>query len=198
VSSKNALRHGLLSHSPVLPDEDPQAYAELRARWLDRLRPEGDEETFLAERLVTVAWRLRRMERAEAGILAWRMQMEREIAAGERVRAQERNLLPIADEFTTIVDAAAHRAALDDLAALASSRQREDVLLGLAFMREATESEALGKLARYEGALERSFYRTADRLRCLQETRRAEPCDQRGDDTQPFGDTVPGGAVKGR
>jgi hypothetical protein len=193
----NALKHGLLSQSPVLPDEDPQAYAEVRSRWLGRLRPEGEEETFLADRLVTLAWRLHRMERAEAGILAWRMQAEREIEARQRVQVHERDMLAMVDEFTRIVDADAHRVALDELVAVTSSRRREDVLLGLAFMREATESEALGKLARYEGALERSFYRTADCLRRLQETRWAIPRDQRADEAQPPGGTVLDGGVKG-
>ena len=30
ISSKNALRHGLLSRAALLPDEDPEAFADLQ------------------------------------------------------------------------------------------------------------------------------------------------------------------------
>jgi len=51
-------------------------------------------------------------------------------------------------------------------------RDRDAVLLGRAVDADAKESDALGKLSRYERGLERSLFRNLDELRQRQDRRR--------------------------
>ena len=44
ASSKNSLKHGLLSRSVLLPDEDAEAFAQLGERLMAALNPVGELE----------------------------------------------------------------------------------------------------------------------------------------------------------
>ena len=72
VASSNALRHGILSRVVTLPEEDRQAFDELSERMTARLAPEGPLEQCLVERITESVWRLRRVARAEAGVMTHR------------------------------------------------------------------------------------------------------------------------------
>jgi hypothetical protein len=68
ASRFNALKHGLEADSLVIPGEDP---AELEALALDYQRqfdPQGPQERFLVEAIVSADWNLRRYRRLEAQI----------------------------------------------------------------------------------------------------------------------------------
>ena len=66
VVGKNAVRHGLLS-SDLLPDEDPVEFDRFFDHLFQALEPVGAFEESLAERIIWLRWRLRRVPRAEAG-----------------------------------------------------------------------------------------------------------------------------------
>lgn len=68
ASSKNALRHGILSKDAVLPDEDAGQLDALRSELMASLQPEGALEDFLVDRIVIAAWRLRRVAQVEIGV----------------------------------------------------------------------------------------------------------------------------------
>ena len=51
VSRFNAVKHGLTGQTVVLPDEDPQAFAELRERLRGEHRPCGELERQLVDRI---------------------------------------------------------------------------------------------------------------------------------------------------
>ena len=70
TASQNALTHGLLSREVLLPGEDGAALVELSGRLGEELRPVGELEGLLVERVIAAAWRLRRLGRVEAGIFA--------------------------------------------------------------------------------------------------------------------------------
>ena len=72
--SQNAKKHGVLSQQALLPDEDPSELAELRQRLLDYFEPEGHLERLLVDRIVQLAWRLRRLGRTEVGLFTWARQ----------------------------------------------------------------------------------------------------------------------------
>jgi hypothetical protein len=57
----NAVSHGFFSRDLLLPGEDAALLADLRRRYLDELQPVGELETLLVERIVSSAWRLKRM-----------------------------------------------------------------------------------------------------------------------------------------
>src|ERR1700730_3792668 len=85
VSAKNSLKHGLTSSREVLmPNEDSTVFATFCEHLRAELNPGGELESVLTERIIGVAWRLRRLGQIEAGILTWRyyeVPLER---AGER------------------------------------------------------------------------------------------------------------------
>ena len=67
--AQNAVKHGLLAQRVVVKGEDPGEFALYRERMLEDLDPVGSVEAILAERVVHLAWRLRRAERLEGAAL---------------------------------------------------------------------------------------------------------------------------------
>jgi len=71
-SSRNALTHGLTAQEIVIPGEDVAAYRSFEQQLIDDLQPNGSCELELIERLAATYWRLRRIPRFEAALMAWR------------------------------------------------------------------------------------------------------------------------------
>jgi hypothetical protein len=71
-SSRNALTHGLTAQEIVIPGEDVDIYRSFERRLIDDLRPNGSCEVEVIERLAATYWRLRRIPRFEAALMAWR------------------------------------------------------------------------------------------------------------------------------
>jgi len=67
-ASQNAVKHGLFSRMPVIEGEDVAEFQNFTAEWLGELRPAGPLEGFLAERIIGIAWRLRRVGQLEADL----------------------------------------------------------------------------------------------------------------------------------
>ena len=65
VVSQNAVKHGLFAAEAVIKGEDPADYEAYLDTFLAELVPVGAVETMLAERFVSLAWRLRRAERMQ-------------------------------------------------------------------------------------------------------------------------------------
>ncbi len=61
----NAVKHGILSRSTVLPHEDAREFADLLAALVDEHRPAGATEMHLIEDLAGIMWRKRRVLLAE-------------------------------------------------------------------------------------------------------------------------------------
>jgi len=57
----NAMRHGLLSTDLLLPGEDEATLKELSDHLRDQLQPAGELERLLVDRIISSAWRLRRL-----------------------------------------------------------------------------------------------------------------------------------------
>lgn len=62
-SSMNALTHGMFSQRIVLPDESPAHFARFRDALLDFFLPHGIDELVFCEQIVSLSWRLRRLQR---------------------------------------------------------------------------------------------------------------------------------------
>jgi hypothetical protein len=65
-SCENARTHGAFCQDVVLDDEDPVAFACIRRRFIERLRPQDLLELSLVERIAEGSWRLMRLSRREA------------------------------------------------------------------------------------------------------------------------------------
>jgi hypothetical protein len=72
-SSMNSLTHGLFSERIVLPDEDPARFARFRDAMLEVFLPSGIEEQTLCEKIISLNWRLRRVQRISSTMPATTM-----------------------------------------------------------------------------------------------------------------------------
>lgn len=170
----NALRHGLLARDVVLPEEDLDAFEDLRNRVRAELSPVGPIEELLANRVINTTWRLERLARAETALFDWRVWELKVSRLADQVRSHE-SILADFSFPTHITDEAAHTEAKEALARAKHERDRDAVLLGRALDADAKESDTLGKVSRYERSLERSLFRNLDELRQLQDRRRNRP-----------------------
>jgi hypothetical protein len=64
----NAVKHGLRAQAVVLPGEEPDEYEQYRERMLEDLQPQDLQEMEQAERIVDLAWRLRRAGRYHSAV----------------------------------------------------------------------------------------------------------------------------------
>ena len=62
VVSQNALKHGLFADEAVIRGENHAEYEFHRQALIDEWRPVGPTESMLAERIVSLSWRLQRAE----------------------------------------------------------------------------------------------------------------------------------------
>jgi len=170
----NALRHGVLARDVVLPEEDLDAFEDLLNQVRAELSPVGRIEELLVDRIVNIMWRLGRSARMETALFDWRVREFKVSKLAAQVRSHEST--PADFSFPShITDEVAHTEATAALARAEDERDRDEVLLGRAVDADAKESDALGKLARYERSLERSLYRGLAELRQLQDRRRNRP-----------------------
>ena len=63
VVSQNALRHGLWASQAVISSESQSDFELFRNQILTELSPQTPMESILAERIVTLSWRLKRINR---------------------------------------------------------------------------------------------------------------------------------------
>lgn len=182
-SSRNALKHGLLSKQIILPDEAAGDFDSLHRGIQAHLEPEGELECEMVYRLAHDFWRLRRIGRIEAEVLTRNVFLEREARATARASKfvrYEPGKDPLNLDFLTqapttsvvITDEAAHKRAESEAAEAREMADSEATLLGGAFLRDLEKLEALGKLSRYETAIRRNLQRTLHELQRLQAVRR--------------------------
>jgi hypothetical protein len=170
----NAMRHGLLARDVVLPEEDLDAFEDLRNQVRAELSPVGRIEELLVDRIVNIMWRLGRSARMETALFDWRVRELQVSRLAAQVRSHESSVADFSFP-SRITDKVAHTEATEALARAKDERDRDEVLLGRAVDADAKDSDALGKLARYERSLERSLFRTLEELRQLQDRRRNRP-----------------------
>jgi hypothetical protein len=63
VASQNSVKHGLLAEQDVITSENESDFDLYRRQLLDELSPVSPMESMLAERIVTLSWRLKRAGR---------------------------------------------------------------------------------------------------------------------------------------
>ena len=128
----NALKHGLLSSQVLLSDEDEVAFAGFRRSINERLRPEGELEELLADRVCSSAWRLRRLVRVEAQLFELERKDHRGTDVGPAYSFMLAGLSHKGDTFSKLsrYEAAIERGlfkALHELQRLQAERRGEDV-----------------------------------------------------------------------
>lgn len=169
ISSKNSVKHGLLSREVVLPDEDIDAYAQMSHAILEDLSPAGPLENAIAELATAALWRLYRVRRIEAALFQWLSHAEAEDVANREAEGYVR------DDFAGV--AALYNKTITDtkrrseaMKRAGRARRKRDGLptdLARRFIRDVSGWDALEKLARYEKGLERTLFRALRELRSL-------------------------------
>jgi len=76
VSKYNALKHGLLSKEVLLKGEDEKSLEELGKNLRGEIKPVGEVEMLLADRIISNVWRLRRMLEIERETMEWHKELE--------------------------------------------------------------------------------------------------------------------------
>ncbi len=151
VVSQNAVTHGLLAQADVIRGEDREEFELYREELFWELEPVGTMESRLAERIVSLAWRLRRAER---------LQNE----AFDALLAKETSS-PLARLTQSLRSKGADQPQDD------SDGGDSDLALGRTVVRDFANSRVLDRLLMYERRIESSLYRT---MAELQKLRRAE------------------------
>jgi len=167
-SSRNALKHGLLSTSFLLPSEDPKEFAEFAAAMRDELGPAGTFESFFVDQIISACWRLRRAALIEAGILSWEfLGFQSNRARRDAEKYVERSSPFESDDYftTKITNKNAHEAALKAARRAKEERSAPNSMLGLAFMQACETGDSISQLLRYESAISRSLDRFVRALR---------------------------------
>jgi hypothetical protein len=154
VSSQNAVKHGLFAREAVIHGENPAQFDLYREAFLADLRPVGPMESMLAERIVSLAWRLQRAERLQNQAIDAKI-LE---STGGRVAKVARSLLP-GGVRQTLAD---------------SGVMEPDPSLGRIFAKDSLDAWLLDRLQLYERRIETSMFRTIAQLRQFQRRRGAE------------------------
>lgn len=178
-SSPNPLKHGLTGKDIVLPNENPRHYDAFRAGLLVSLDPNGDLERLLADKIVTDAWRLRRIPILEAALHRrgrHDLVIDQAQAAVRESRAAETSAL-VSAMTGGITAPSSTRVEAEDLLRHAEIRMhdllRHHPVLGATRVLEASINE-FASLWRHERALTRSLYGTLHELQRLQAVRTGE------------------------
>lgn len=174
VSSANAWKHGLLCRDVVGPAEDPAAFEALQERLHAELKPVGQLEEDLVSRIAAQAWRLRRVERIEAGLCTW---LYYDVLA-TRVKEKAKTFTEDLDNLeptVLVTNRKRYQAATVEQRKHEAMQQSETATLGAAFIEDASKVNAFSKLARYEAAIERSLHRNLHELQRLQAARQGQP-----------------------
>ena len=157
ASSKNALRHGLTAQQVVLEGEDAAVFDALKERFLREFNPASPMQEFLVERLIGLAWRLRRVPLFEAALLSWLAHRQAEshgrmgIMLGDIFLSSDGCLPPVPQHENA-----------------ATAREAHDRrLIGRMLEAALSNDDLLSKLARYEGLLMRQVEKALAELRRL-------------------------------
>ena len=68
-SAQNSLKHGLCAQDPLIPGEDPDAFAKHFCEIELDLQPASAIESHLVEQIADISWRLKRLSRIEAAVI---------------------------------------------------------------------------------------------------------------------------------
>ena len=140
VASLNSVKHGLLAESDVISSENPADFDLYRQQLLDELSPVSPMESILAERVVTLSWRLKR---------AGRFQNQ----AIDTLNAKQTS-----DPFKKLTQSLFRSVAGESPSDAAGSNG--ELALGRLAVKDFANARVLDRLLMYERRIENSFYKT--------------------------------------
>jgi hypothetical protein len=142
-SSRNATTHGLLARDSVAYGERIDDLQHLRQVYLDHYQPATPAEEFFVHQLSSAHWRLRRIERIEAGLF------DTLITEADRARLSQEDEDEEPPSGADLFDSDSDN-------------------FGRAFLRDCKNATSLAVLNRYESCLRRAYYKALHELDRLQ------------------------------
>ena len=135
-SAQNATKHGLTATTDVIQGESQEEFDAHKQGFLDVLDPQNAIEDFLADHVVSLAWRLKRADR-----------IERQLLDGFAADQQYLRDDPSRNWHYP------------------SSSRDPDLTLGTAVRRDLDNNKTLNRLSLYERRIERSFFKSLSELK---------------------------------
>jgi hypothetical protein len=173
IVSHNAVKHGLLAHQTIINSENQADFCKERERILSDLVPESPMESMLAERIVILSWRLKRIDHIQNQTID---ALNSRNTSGPLTKLTKSLLfkdsaLPQAD----------------------SSDPANDLALGLMAIKDFSNSRVLERLLMYERRIENSLYKTYlefQRLQLMRKLQNPDGPDQQTQYQSLFGDQL--------
>jgi len=157
IVSQNAVRHGLSSRRDVIRTEDQGEFDLHSERILDELAPAGPVEAMLAERVVSLLWRLQRAGRIQ------NQAIDTLITGG--------NLSPLAKLTQSLLPKTPNYSKSE------SDADDAKLALGRIAIKDFANSRVLERLLMYERRMEHSLYRSIVEIQRLRLIRQLDPAE---------------------
>ena len=139
--AKNAVKHGLFALETLIKGENKEDFDFFHDQMLEELNPAGAVETMLAERIVSLGWRLMRIVRIQDQVFDVMIEKDEPSPLSKRMRS----MMP--------------KEMRDD-----TRGSGPDLVLGRAAISDLSNSRVLERLLMYERRIENSLYKTLDEL----------------------------------
>jgi hypothetical protein len=153
--SQNAIKHGLLARQAVIRSENRAEFCLYRDWMLAELAPAGPMESMLAERIISLSWRLKR-----AGHI-------------QKLTIDAMNEDNANSPFTKLTKSLLQKQ--QNQSKTKTSPPAADLTLGRLAIKDFSSARVLERLLMYERRLEHSLYKTIYELKRLQLIRQLSP-----------------------
>jgi len=147
AASQNSVKHGLLARQAVIISESKADFDLYRDRMLSELAPESPMESMLAERIVILSWRLKRVGRIQAQTID---ALNADNASSPLAKLTQSLFFKGRDQSQT-----------------APSASAPDLTLGRLAIKDFSNARVLDRLLMYERRIENSLYKTILELQRL-------------------------------
>jgi len=129
IASMNAEKHGILSKETLINNESIHDLNEFAEAMKLNLAPEGQFEALLVDRIVSSAWRLRRIIRVEAQILDEKPEYDFDNSKilADSFKNEDGNRMSILSRYETTLEKSLYRA-LHELQRLQAQRRGQPVM----------------------------------------------------------------------
>ncbi len=147
IASQNAVKHGLTAADALINSESQAEFEQYRDQWLAELAPAGPMESMLAERVVALSWRLKRVLRIQNQTID-AMNTPKPLTPLEKLT---KSLLPKGP----------------DRPHTGQSNSDNALFLGRLAIKDFSDARVLERLLMYERRIENSLYKTLLELQRL-------------------------------
>jgi len=153
--SRNAVKHGLSARQTIISSESQADFDLYRERMLSELAPASPMESMLAERIVSLSWRLKRVCRIQNQTID---ALNADLTSGPLTKLKQSLFFKNHDQSQPD-----------------PSTSPSDLALGRLAIKDFANARVLDRLLMYERRIEHSLYKTILELQRLNLIRKLDP-----------------------